>query len=77
MEPTFISRRVLLKCSLRPFVASVSIPCLCISFMAMFLFPKLTDFNFPGNSGMVRVMCVLLQVTGPGRNDGQDVHDQL
>lgn len=69
MERTFVLKRALLKCNLKPFVASISIPLLCSWLTAMFLFSKLTDFNFPGNSGIVRVTCVALQVTGPRRND--------
>lgn len=69
MEHTFVLRRVLLKCNLRPLAISITIPLLCNWFTAIFLFSKLTDFNFPGNSGMVRVMCVALQVTGSRRND--------
>lgn len=76
MAHTFALRRVLLKCSLKPFVASISISLLCNWLAAIFLFSKLTDFNFPGNSGMSRVMCVALQVTGPRRNDHQKAHDQ-
>lgn len=77
MERTFVLRRVLLKCSLKPFLASTSIPLLCNWLAAMSLFSKLTDFNFPGNSGMVRVMCVALQVMGPRRKDRENAYEQL
>lgn len=53
----FHLRRVLLKCNLRPFAISITIPLLYNWFTAIFLFSKLTDFNFPGNSGMVSHVC--------------------
>lgn len=77
MERTFVWRSVLLKCSLKPFLASTSIPLLCNWLSAMSLFSKLTDFNFPGNSGMVRVMCVALHVMGPRRKDRENAYEQL
>ena len=73
IERTFVLRRVWLKCNLRPFVVSISIPCLCSWLTAIFPLPKFTDFSFPGNSGMARVTCVALQVTGSRRNDRSDL----
>lgn len=70
-QRTFIWRRVLLKCSLRPPAASVPMPCRCSWFMAISLFPMPTDLNFSGNSWMARVMCVASQVTGPRGHDRQ------
>lgn len=70
-QRTFIWRSALLRCSLRPPAASVPMPCRCSRLTAMSLFPTLTAFNFPGNSGMARVMCVALQVAGPGGRDRQ------
>lgn len=64
-------------CNVEPFLASMPIPLSCNWPTAILLFSKLTDFNFPGNSGMARVMCVALQATGPRRNDGQDARDHF
>lgn len=56
----FVLRRVLLKCSFKLFVVFILILLLCNWLVVIFLFLKFIDFNFLGNFGMLRVMCVVL-----------------
>lgn len=74
---TLVFRRDFLKFNLKPFVASLSIPLACHWSSGMLHCPKSTDSSFPGNSGIVRVMCVALQATERSVENGrQNTHHQ-